>query len=70
MFRHKPRAPEPWPEGCEPAIRRSICTGEQAIGFREVKSGRFIEIALLSDEKAERAFRERYGVSGEIPVIY
>lgn len=35
----------------EPAIRVSICTGEQVVGFRDKQSGRFEEIMLLRNER-------------------
>ena len=54
----------------EPVIRCSICTGEQVAGFRDLKTGRFREAALIKDEKDLEDFRAGCGVSGEIPKIY
>ena len=48
----------------EPVIRSSICTGEKVAGFREKETGRFREVALI------RTFKRKYGIDGEIPVIY
>ena len=35
------------PETQKPAIRCSICTGEQVAGFQDLKTGKFLEIQLL-----------------------
>ncbi|MCR5297400.1 MAG: aspartate dehydrogenase [Clostridiales bacterium] len=53
-----------------PVIRCSICTGEQVAGFRHLDTGRFEEVALLKNDEDLRAFRERYGITGEIRKIY
>ena len=53
-----------------PAIRCSICTGEQVAGFRDKESGRFEEVMLIRSEEDLQAFRARYGIEGEIPKIY
>ena len=54
----------------EPVIRSSICTGEQVAGFREKQTGRFREVALIRSEADLMAFKRRYGIEGEVPVIY
>ena len=33
----------------KPVVRCSICTGEQAAGFREIATGRFEEVMLIRD---------------------
>ena len=53
-----------------PAIRRSICTGEQAAGFQETATGKFHEVTLLRTPADLERFRKKYGVRGDIPVIY
>ncbi len=58
------------PEKVTPVIRCSICTGEQVAGFRHLDTGRFEEVALLKNDEDLRAFRERYGITGEIRKIY
>ena len=57
-------------EQLTPAIRCSICTGEQVAGFRHRDSGRFEEVLLIRGEEDLQAFRERYGITGEIEKIY
>ena len=57
-------------ERLEPVIRSSICTGEKVAGFREKDTGRFREVSLIRSAADLDAFREKYGVEGEIPTIY
>ena len=54
----------------EPVIRNSICTGEKVAGFREKDTGRFREVSLIRSAADLDAFREKYGIEGEIPTIY
>ncbi len=53
-----------------PAIRCSICTGEQVAGFRDSETGRFEEVMLLRSAEDLEWFKQHYGISGEIEKIY
>ena len=53
-----------------PVIRCSICTGERVAGFRRKDTGAFEEVMLIRDEADLQAFREAYGITGEIKKIY
>ena len=53
-----------------PVIRCSICTGEQVAGFRDPKTGRIEEVMLLRSPADLEAFKDRYGIDGEIEKIY
>ena len=53
-----------------PAIRCSICTGEQVAGFRNGQTGRFEEVMLIRSPADLEEFKQRYGISGEIEKIY
>ena len=53
-----------------PAIRCSICTGEQVAGFRNPETGKFEEVMLLKTPGDLEAFKQRYGISGEIDKFY
>ena len=53
-----------------PAIRCSICTGEQVAGFLNEETGRFEEVMLLRAPEDLEAFRQRYGIEGEIRKFY
>lgn len=53
-----------------PVIRCSICTGEQVAGFQRIDDGGFEEVMLIRSEADLRAFREQYGITGDIEKIY
>lgn len=53
-----------------PAIRCSICTGEQVAGFRDSETGRFEEVMLLRSAEDLEWFKQNYGISSEIEKIY
>ena len=53
-----------------PAIRCSICTGEQVAGFKHPETGRFEEVALLRTPEDLEAFKRKYGITGEIERFY
>ena len=57
-------------ENKKPVIRASICTGERVAGFKDLLTGTFEEIMLLQDAADLAEFKERYGIEGEIEVIY
>ena len=74
LFR-APKKPEAAPASFdparyEPALRKSICTGEGVAGFVEKATGRFTEVALIADQKDLDAFQRKYGVAGQIKTIY
>lgn len=55
----------------EPALRCSICTGEQVAGFRDRKTGDFTEIMLIRTPADLEAFRKQYGIEEtELKRIY
>ncbi len=58
------------PSVFSPALRCSICTGEQVAGFRNLADGSFEEIMLIRGQTDLDAFREQYGIEGEITKIY
>ena len=49
----------------KPVIRSSICTGEQVAGFKDRRTGRFMEIMLIRDNGDIEAFMREYGISRE-----
>ncbi len=53
-----------------PAIRCSICTGEQAAGFQDRQTGAFREVMLIRDEADLRAFMSMYGLTEPVRKIY
>lgn len=46
-----------------PAVRTSICTGEQVAGFKNESTGKFEEIMLIRDRTDLREFMRMYGVT-------
>ena len=54
----------------EPVVRSSICTGEKVAGFREKETGRFREVSLIRSPADLDAFKQKYGITDEIPTIY
>ena len=54
----------------EPVVRSSICTGEKVAGFREKETGRFREVSLIRSPADLDAFKQKYGITDEMPTIY
>ena len=57
-------------EKTKPAIRCSICTGEQVAGFLNKRSGKFEEIALIRRPEDLEDFKKTYGITGEVEKFY
>ena len=58
------------PETQKPAIRCSICTGEQVAGFQDVKTGKFLEIQLLRRPEDLEQFKKEYGITEDPKKFY
>ena len=58
------------PETQKPAIRCSICTGEQVAGFQDLKTGKFLEIQLLRRPEDLEQFRKEYGITEDPKKFY
>ena len=54
----------------KPAIKASICNGEQVAGFIDIKTGHFEDVMLLQNTKELEEFKKMYGIDGEIEKIY
>ncbi len=66
--RKTPHPPKPWNSAKQtPAIRCSICTGEQEAGFIDRETGTFTSVMLLRDDRDLEEFRETYGL-GDISI--
>ena len=57
-------------EKVKPAIRCSICTGEQVAGFLDKRSGKFEEIALLREPKDLENFKKLYSITEDVEKFY
>ena len=70
MFgKKKQQAVKPIPEGAEPVLHSSICTGETAAGFL-MPDGKFMEILLIESSSDIEAFKAQYGITGELRRTY
>ena len=55
----------------QPAVRRSICTGEMTVGFIDIATGKFREYMLARDQRELEDFCRSVGISPEeITTIY
>ena len=71
FFRKKEKSREDYDrENLRPVIRVSICTGEEVAGFRNLHTGKFTDVQLLSDSRDLKEFMDRYGLSQEPPREY
>ena len=71
LFKKRQSAPKSYdPALKRPALRCSICTGEQVAGFRNLSDGKFEEIMLIRNESDMQAFREQYGITEDMEKIY
>ena len=57
-------------EKTKPAIRCSICTGEQVAGFLNKRSGHFEEIMLIRSPKDLENFKKIYGITEDVEKFY
>jgi len=49
-----------------PVVRCSICTGEQVAGFKDVETGKFEDVMLITSPADLEAFKAQYGITGEV----
>lgn len=57
------------PKAQLPVIRASICTGEKVAGFKDKKTGHFVEVMLIRNEEEKKRFMQIYGIE-EITTEY
>ena len=68
LFRRKRETRTYDRETQKPVIRASICTGEKAAGFQDLRTGKFTEVMLIRTSADLEEFRRLYGIGGdEIP---
>lgn len=46
----------------KPVLKCSICNGEQVAGFKDIRTGKFEEIALIRNPGELEAFLKAYGI--------
>lgn len=65
LFRKRIQTVEWDREAYEPAIQKSICTGEETFGFISRADGRFHGLEALRSADDRAAMCERYGIKPE-----
>lgn len=71
LFKKRPKSPSvSWnPDTQQPAVRKSICTGEMTVGFIDKATGRFTDLMRVDDMRGLEAFMESIGAK-EYKTIY
>ena len=57
-------------EHMKPVIRVSICTGEEVVGFKDIRTGKIEEIMLIRSPEDLERFKEIYEITEEISKEY
>lgn len=70
MFGRRKRTMSYDPDRQEPVLMCSICTGEQAAGFRDRETGRFHEVMAIRDARDMEEFCREYGIRQPLERIY
>ena len=45
-----------------PVVKSSVCTGEKVAGFKNIRTGRFTDVALVRSDADLDAFKAAYGL--------
>ncbi len=69
MFGKKPKPITYDKENQRPVLKCSICTGEQAAGFKDIRTGKFQEVMLIKSDKDLERFKKTYGLE-HVPKEY
>ena len=71
LFHRKSKAPALSydPATQQPAVRKSICTGEMTAGFIDLNTGKFTDLMRLDGQKGLEQFKKDTGAE-EIKEIY
>ena len=57
-------------ENKKPAIKASICNGEQVAGFKDIHTGKIEEVMLIKNKADLDVFKKMYGIDEEIAKEY
>lgn len=63
MFKRKTQKKTYDRENLRPVLHCSICNGEQVAGFKDLRTGKFEEVALIKNAQELEAFKEMYGIT-------
>lgn len=70
LFRKKTEKKSYDKEHQKPVLKCSICTGEQVAGFQDIHTGVFEDVMLIRGAEDLQVFKDRYGITEELPKIY
>ena len=71
FFKHKTEEIKKYDEeNLVPIIHASICTGEQVVGFKDKRNGKFTEIMLIESQNDLEKFKKMYNIKEEIKKEY
>jgi hypothetical protein len=70
FFKKKPETKEYDKTKKKPVIKASICNGEQVAGFKDLSTGEFEEVMLISNPKDLQQFKDMYAIKEELEKIY
>ena len=62
LGKNKDKTPSYDKETEVPALKSSICTGEQTAGFLDVNTGKFRDVVLIKSPADLEVFKKTYGV--------
>ena len=71
LFKRRAKVPDLKydPETQQPAVRKSICTGEMTAGFIDKRTGRFVDLMRLDGQKGLEDFKKEIGAE-DVKEIY
>ncbi len=71
LFKRKPKTPSVAydPQTQQPAVRRSICTGEMTVGFIDRRTGKFTDLMRVDSQYELDRFMQSIGAQ-EYRTIY
>lgn len=72
LFTKKRPASIPYdPAAEQPAVRKSICTGEMTVGFIDRKTGKFRDVMMAANQRELDGFLKQIGAKSEdLKTIY
>ena len=50
----------------KPVLHKSICSGETTAGFKDLKTGKYTDVALIRNDADLKQFMKEYGIT-EVP---
>ena len=69
LFKKKSKAIPYDPATQQPAVRKSICTGEMTAGFIDKQTGKFVDLMRVDGQAGLEAFKKEIGAD-EVKEIY